>query len=111
VVIIVLQRGANDKRRLTVHNVVLPRPWFLVPTKPELTEDQAGDLVSTVAQYLMPSATESVGRIRDRLEQLTPDASLPFLYAMRYIGYARARQHRYWPEFRRATVTDEEIPF
>jgi hypothetical protein len=93
---------------LSVRAQPLRRPWFLVPTeKPELTEDQAGDLVSTVAQYLMPSATESVGRIRDRLEKLTPDASLPFLYAMRYIGYARARQNRYWPEFQKALFGDK----
>jgi hypothetical protein len=100
------QLNINSSRSLQAQ--LLSRPWFLVPfRKPELTDERATDLLETIAEYLIPSETVSVRQIRERLASLTPDTSLPFLYAMRYIGYARARQHRYWPEFRKALFNNK----
>lgn len=91
--------GVDPKRPL--RDQPLPQPWFLFPVQRELTQDEAEDLFATLRSYLLSSPDGSVAGIRERLELLTPDASLPFLYGMRYIAFARAGNRRYWPHFLR----------
>lgn len=91
--------GVDPERPL--RDQPLPQPWFLFPVQHELTQDEAEDLFATLRSYLLSSTNGSVVGIRDRLGFLAPEASIPFLYGMRYIAFARAGNRRYWPHFLR----------
>lgn len=82
-------------------DVSLPRPFLLAPQRNEISSEEADALFSAVRERLIAGLTPPItaGPIRDRLRRLSPEESLPILYAMRLVARNWGRPHRYWPEF------------
>lgn len=94
------------KSDVSLRYQILPKPWFIIPTRSELPESEADGLIATVRSYLFSQgrARNSVRRILSFLE---PESSLPFLYAMRYVALREAESHRYWPVLREIVFNNE----
>jgi hypothetical protein len=67
------------------------------PAKHEIEETEANNLIEVVHNVLLENTILHMGVLRRKLLNLHPEASVPFLYAMRYIAFRDARKHSYWP--------------
>ena len=81
-------------------------PFFILPTKPEISDNDEKDFFKTIRDYLFQYG-KSRRDIRYQLERLKTNESIVYLYAMRYVAFKYGESHRYWPELRRVLFNNE----
>lgn len=91
---------------LPIRNQSLRPPFFVFPTKPEISDEDEEAFFATIRNYLFQYG-KSRRNIRYLLEHLTIEQSIVFLYGMRYIAFKYGESHRYWPELRRVLFNNE----
>lgn len=80
-------------------------PWFLIPNSGELSPIEANQLFELI-RSLVSLGNNSFSYVKKVLSKLKPDESLPFLYAMRFVGFREAGRNSYWPAFRKLLFND-----